>query len=72
MCSQRTRKVQTVAASVVPLDNCPQDATVKEWIPSSLLVFMGELEINTVDGKTWHRKVEVGGKLVECMLDTGA
>lgn len=35
-------------------------------------LFVGELEINTVNGKAWHSKVEVGGKLVEFKLDTGA
>ena len=35
-------------------------------------LFVGELKINTVDGKAWHSKVEVGGKLVAFKLDTGA
>ena len=67
MCSQRTRKV---APSVLPLDNCPQDARNDKEVDTEL--FIGELEINTVDGKAWHNKVEVGGKLVELKLDTGA
>ena len=66
MCSQRTRKVHTVAASVVPLENCPQDARNDEGVDTEL--FIGELEINTVDGKAWHRKVE---KCVEFKLETG-
>ena len=47
MCSRRTRKVHTVAASVVPLDNCPQDARNDERVDTKL--FVGELEISTVD-----------------------
>ena len=69
MYSPRTRKVHTVSASVVPLDNCPQDARNDEEVDTEL--FIGELEINTVDGKAWRGKVEVGGKLVEFKLDTG-
>ena len=61
MCSQRTRKVHAVAVSVVPLDNCPQDAGNDEGVDTEL--FIGELEINTVDGKAWHSKMEVGGNL---------
>ena len=49
MCSQRTRKVHTVAASVVPLENCPQDVRNGEGVDTE--IFIGELEINTVDGK---------------------
>ena len=48
MCSRRTRKVHTVAASVAPLDNCPQDARNDERVDTKLLV--GELEISTVKG----------------------
>ena len=70
MSSQRTRKVHTVAASVVPLENCPQDARNGEGVDTE--IFIGELEINTVDGKAWHSKVEVGGKFVEFKLDTGS
>ena len=70
MCSQRTRKVHTVASSVVPLDNCPQDARNDEGVDTEL--FIGEFKINTVDGKAWHSEVEVGGKLVEFKLDNGA
>ena len=70
MCSHRTRKVHTVAASVVSLENCPQDARNDEGVDTEL--FIGELEINTVDGKAWHSKVEVGGTFVEFKLDTGA
>ena len=47
MCSRRTRKVHTVAASVVPLDNCPQNARNDERVDTK--VFVGELEISTVD-----------------------
>ena len=72
MCIQRTRKVHvhTVPTSVVPLENCPQDARNGAGVDTEL--FIRELEINTVDGKAWHSKVEVGGKFVEFKLDTGA
>lgn len=70
MCIQRSRKVHTVTPLSAPAESPTRNTGNDGSTYSKLSV--GELEINSVDGKAWYGKMKVSGELVDFKLDTRA